>query len=126
MPLSSYTNGYQRLCRVVRVMSYFGLRDWHVRNDNMRDLSQTLRQLPVDCGLPFDMATINWEEYFLYYLPGIKKYFFKESYTNLEHSRKRYERLRILHVLVKTTFWTCFYSGSLVLLWRLLVLALLK
>lgn len=122
----SYTQGYQKLCRIINMMSYFGLRDWHFRNANVHSLSQALRQQPINCDLPFDMATINWEEYFLSYLPGIKKYFFKESYSNLEHSRKHYERLRILHVLVKTTFWTCFYSGSVVLLWRLLVLMLLK
>lgn len=31
--------------------------------------------------LEFDMQTINWDEYFFHYLPGIKKYFFKETDT---------------------------------------------
>lgn len=29
-------------------------------------------------SLEFDMRTVNWKEYFFHYLPGIKKYFFKE------------------------------------------------
>lgn len=40
--------------------------------------------------LEFDMRTIDWNEYFFHYLPGIKKYFFKETVTKkcVAHYRK--------------------------------------
>lgn len=41
-------------------------------------------------SLEFDMRTINWKEYFFHYLPGIKKYFFKEPVTEkcVKHVRR--------------------------------------
>lgn len=76
------------------MMSYFGLRDWNVYNGNVSGLAKILRQ--SDGGrsyaLQFDMTTIDWNEYFLSYLPGIKKYFFKENYSNLVHTQRHYAR----------------------------------
>lgn len=42
--------------------------------------------------LEFDMRTIDWDEYFFHYLPGIKKYFFKESVIDNRKSIKHYGR----------------------------------
>lgn len=42
--------------------------------------------------LEFDMRTIDWDEYFFHYLPGIKKYFFKESMLDSKSCRKRYAK----------------------------------
>lgn len=41
-------------------------------------------------SLEFDMRTINWKEYFFHYLPGIKKYFFKEPVNEkcVKHVRR--------------------------------------
>lgn len=39
-------------------------------------------------SLEFDMRTIDWDEYFCHYWPGIKKYFFKESIPDKEKCTK--------------------------------------
>lgn len=84
------------------MMSYFGLREWHFRNENIDQLDKLLKSqnnhLSMNesknqsdgitqsggktVDLEFDMRTIDWNKYFYHYLPGIKKYFFKERLTN--------------------------------------------
>lgn len=90
-----YTKGYKKLCRVIIMMSYFGLRDWNFQNDNIDALSVTIQQSARANSLEFDMKTIDWKEYFLFYLPGIKKYFFKENYSLIQQSRKHYQRFEM-------------------------------
>lgn len=63
-------------------MSYFGLREWNIKNENIKHLSELL--LNNNCNdLQFDMRTIDWNEYFSTYMYGIKKYFFKENLTDV-------------------------------------------
>lgn len=83
------------------MMSYFGLRDWKFENSNIINLSTVLQQGHKN-SLEFDMGTIDWNEYFLFYLPGIKKYFFKESYSQIKESRKHYQRW--VHVMLQISF----------------------
>lgn len=40
---------------------------------------ETKQSLNSHKSLEFDIRTIDWNEYFFHYLPGIKKYFFKET-----------------------------------------------
>lgn len=91
------------------MMSYFGLREWDFENTNIDRLSAEIRSLTENNGvdntnLEFDMKTIDWEEYFVNYLPGIKKYVFKENSTNNEKCLRHYTRLRYMHFLLKSTF----------------------
>lgn len=140
----SYAKGYEKLGRVIAMMSYFGLREWNFHNQNIDQLATLLRlqqyhqrnsnkctnsnvsfacekinqsELAInnrngfqidsrhvygknsDClnlqphtYLEFDMRTIDWDEYFFHYLPGIKKYFFKERLTDNAKCIKHYRR----------------------------------
>lgn len=72
-------------------MSYFGLRDWDFNNQNINNLSKCLKK-NRQANLEFDMATIDWHEYFQYYLPGIKKYFLKEINPDIGQSKRYYQR----------------------------------
>lgn len=104
---------YSKLCRVLSMMSYFGLREWNFCNKNIDQLAKLLKNQSKcsnelnksiscsrngthtdnqTCNLEFDMRTIDWNEYFYNYLPGIKKYFFKERLTNNKKCIKHYNR----------------------------------
>lgn len=151
------------------MMSYFGLREWHFRNENIDQLAELLKSqknhLSMDefktpsnrcddatkpnvqsdgktVDLEFDMRTIDWNEYFYHYLPGIKKYFFKERLTNkCSKHYKRYVtmvniaeitfnynlnfiysiRLRFIHIFFKSTFIIlCIYLSSSVV-WKFIL-----
>lgn len=146
LPHESYAKGYEKLGRVIHMMSYFGLREWKFQNQNIDQLATLLKlhqqmpakklanvsnslacekisrdefaindknglqidsrdhrkdnrnkkngrsQLKTHPYLEFDMRTINWNEYFHHYLPGIKKYFFKERLTDNAKCIKHYRR----------------------------------
>lgn len=124
---------YQKLHRVVTMMSFFGLREWKFANKNIDQLATLLKkqqqkQLLRQCSgisrghgitddstkdiskkhtlttknaneekcnrklqsyLEFDMRTIDWNEYFVHYMPGIKKYYFKDPVGD---NNKHYNR----------------------------------
>lgn len=130
-----YAKGYQKLCRVISMMSYFGLREWQYQNSNIDQLSTILRNQYRNGyndkdphkthlkhpDLEFDMRTINWNDYFYHYLPGIKKYFFKEKLTGNERCKKHYARLQMVHLLLKSSFHLLlvYLSGNVI--WKLLL-----
>lgn len=59
-------------------MSYFGLREWQFENTNIQKMSGNLHTKDKN-DLQFNIDNIDWIEYFHYYLPGIRKYLFKEN-----------------------------------------------
>lgn len=60
------------------MMSWFGLKEWQFAHHNIDELNE---RLPVAerAKLQFNIATINWSEYFRSYLSGIRRYFFKDN-----------------------------------------------
>lgn len=80
------------------MMSYFGLREWQFENTNIDRLASEIKKQGGSnkflhgANLEFDMQTIDWDEYFFHYLPGIKKYFFKEKPSDNATSLKHYTR----------------------------------
>ncbi|XP_035894046.1 fatty acyl-CoA reductase wat [Anopheles stephensi] len=63
--------------RFLETMAYFGLREWHIANENVVRLRTLLT--PTEASmLEFDLSTIDWDEYFQSYIPGIRRYFLAE------------------------------------------------
>lgn len=58
----------------------------YTKNDEPKSDSNG-KSLPQQRSLQFDLRTIDWNEYFDHYLPGIKKYIFKEALDgkNVQH-----------------------------------------
>lgn len=117
-----YSKSYKKLERVLRMMSYFGLREWTCSNDNIKSLSKKLKDYASqDNGddsseatadgcdkfnfLEFNIETIDWKEYFASYLLGIKKYFFKENFDRTNQIKRQYKRLYWIHCFTKFVFW---------------------
>ncbi|KAJ6643840.1 putative fatty acyl-CoA reductase, partial [Pseudolycoriella hygida] len=77
---------YRKISRLITMMSYFGLREWHFENTNIQKMSGNLQAKDKN-DLQFNIDNIDWIEYFHYYLPGIKKYLFKENSVDVRRSR---------------------------------------
>lgn len=60
------------------------------RNDSYRTADKSIYK--AHSSLEFDMRTIDWDDYFSHYLPGIKKYVFKESIPANKTCIKHYRR----------------------------------
>ncbi|XP_062555938.1 fatty acyl-CoA reductase wat-like [Armigeres subalbatus] len=72
-----YRKALRKTTHFLELMSYFGLREWTIGNGNLRRLRSLLSNEEARL-LEFDMGTINWAEYFRTYIPGIRRYWFKE------------------------------------------------
>lgn len=55
--------------------------------------------------LEFDMRTIDWDEYFCHYFPGIKKYFLKEPTPDTKKSVKH--NFKWVFFFLHFTLWCC-------------------
>lgn len=73
-------------------MSFYGLRDWKIENTNVQKLSSRVNAMKNSALLQFDMKAIAWEEYFKTYIPGIKKYYFKEDPAKSAEVALKYKR----------------------------------
>ncbi|EAT36930.1 AAEL011027-PA [Aedes aegypti] len=73
-----YCNAIRKTTHFLEMMSYFGLREWTIGNGNVRRLRSLLSSEEARL-LEFDMGTIDWVEYFRNYIPGIRRYWFKEK-----------------------------------------------
>ncbi|KAH8418249.1 hypothetical protein KR222_006790, partial [Zaprionus bogoriensis] len=100
-----YVKAYRKISRIINMMSWFGLKEWQFAHRNIDELNA---RLPVAerAKLQFNIATINWSEYFRSYLSGIRRYFFKDNVNDnkLQQRKTIYRRMLLLHTLLKTTF----------------------
>ncbi|XP_040170239.1 fatty acyl-CoA reductase wat-like isoform X1 [Anopheles arabiensis] len=63
--------------RFLETMAYFGLREWQIANENVVRLRTLLT--PTEASLfEFDLSTVDWDEYFQAYIPGIRRYYLGE------------------------------------------------
>uniref|UniRef100_A0A182YMH8 Fatty acyl-CoA reductase n=1 Tax=Anopheles stephensi TaxID=30069 RepID=A0A182YMH8_ANOST len=75
--LCCYRRMVTKTNRFLETMAYFGLREWHIANENVVRLRTLLT--PTEASmLEFDLSTIDWDEYFQSYIPGIRRYFLAE------------------------------------------------
>jgi alcohol-forming fatty acyl-CoA reductase len=87
-----FVKGYQKLTRLVDLTKFFAVRQWTYQNDNIVRLDHILKQQGIE-GLEFDGRTIDWANgFYPHFIPGLKKYFFKESLENVEQLRTHYKR----------------------------------
>jgi Male sterility protein len=75
----------------MEMIKYFGARDWQIENENILRLDRKLKAQGIT-ALEFDMKTIIWKKYFENLVPGFKRYFFKESFENLNQLKMEYKR----------------------------------
>lgn len=78
------------------MLAFFALRQWRFTNDNTRMVWSELSEKDK-IEFPFDVAALDWEDYFKNQVSGIRKYVLKEDPSSLPQARKKYYRLKMLH-----------------------------
>jgi alcohol-forming fatty acyl-CoA reductase len=84
-----YRRAYKKTENVLLLMSFFGLREWNVSNRNVQMLAEKTKNFPN--RLEFELRNVNWREYFKAYIPGIKRYYFKENVNKSKQIADRYQ-----------------------------------
>ena len=84
-----YRRAYKKTEKVLIMMSFFGLREWNFGNQNVQRMVEKTRNFKN--RLDFDLRNVDWKEYFRAYIPGIKRYYFKENPNNVKRLAAQYQ-----------------------------------
>lgn len=86
-----YSRAYAKTEKILIIMSFFGLREWNVGNQNIQMLLEKTKNFSFQRGShDFDMRNINWTEFFRNFIPGIKRYYFRENPNNAKMTAAYY------------------------------------
>ncbi|KAL7042699.1 hypothetical protein ACKWTF_001249 [Chironomus riparius] len=97
-----YRRAYAKTEKILIIMSFFGLREWNFGNRNIQMLLEKTKKFSYQRGsFDFDMRKINWTEYFRNFIPGIKRYYFKENAGSVKRIAAYYHWLKRIHVTFK-------------------------
>ncbi|CAG9765389.1 unnamed protein product [Ceutorhynchus assimilis] len=82
---------YKKLDKVMGVLHYFLVREWIIKNENVKALWEKLT--PNDrITYNFDVRSVQAETYLRSLMDGLKKYTLKEDMSKAESHKARYER----------------------------------
>ncbi|XP_017110719.1 fatty acyl-CoA reductase wat isoform X2 [Drosophila elegans] len=103
---------YDKIHKNIDILVPFVDTSWHFDTFNTYQLWR--RMSAEDRKLyDFDIASIDWDDYFLQALAGLRIYLGKDLPESLERAQKIYKRFLFLHRLFKFTL----YGGVAALLW---------
>lgn len=75
----------------LEVLTYYTIRNWYFPNDNLKQLREKLT--PHDREIFYtDFNQIDWNEYFLSFILGARKYCVREDPSTLPRARKTLRR----------------------------------
>lgn len=80
------------------MLAYFATRDWKFDNSNVQSLYEELCDADKQI-FDFNMATLDWSDYFYNYVRGIRVYLLKDPVETVPAGLKKLTRLRILHYI---------------------------
>lgn len=110
----------QKIEKLCSLISYFSTRQWDFNDKNTLEMWETLDNRDKEL-FPFDVAELKWEEYFVHYMLGARKFLLKDDPSSIPAGSVRVRRLFFLHYTVMTilgllllyVLWYCF--GSLIM-----------
>lgn len=83
--------GYKKMHKFSSVISYFSLQSWLFRDSNTRSLVQKLSKLDQSL-FNFDIAQLDWNDYFIKHVRGIRLYILKDPIESLPKAIKHTKR----------------------------------
>ncbi|XP_055526899.1 fatty acyl-CoA reductase wat-like [Wyeomyia smithii] len=96
---------YRKVQQFSDVLTCFTMNEWIFLNDKMRKVYDSMT--PEDhTYFPVDIRRINWGDFFLTYLLGLRKYILRESLENLKQSQRKGLMLLLAHYLILTLVYT--------------------
>ncbi|XP_075230970.1 fatty acyl-CoA reductase wat-like [Lycorma delicatula] len=91
---------YKKVNKFSDVLAYFTLRNWDFKNDNVQNLWKNLTEHDK-LLFPFDISSLDWNDYFYIYVRGIRKYLLKEDPSSIPYAKVKLRRFKILHEGIK-------------------------
>ncbi|XP_075232175.1 fatty acyl-CoA reductase wat-like isoform X2 [Lycorma delicatula] len=91
---------YKRVNKFSDVLAYFTIRNWVFKNDNVQNLWGNLTEHDKKL-FPFDISSLDWNDYFYVYVRGIRKYLLKEDPSSIPYAKIKLRGFKILHQGIK-------------------------
>ncbi|XP_022905308.1 fatty acyl-CoA reductase wat-like [Onthophagus taurus] len=100
----SFCKLYNKVHKFSDVVTYFAISDLKFTNNNVNKLWGKLSEEDQKV-FSFNIANLNWIDYLKTYILGIRLYLLKDPIETIPQARQRQTILKLLHVLMKMTFW---------------------
>ncbi|CAK1592918.1 unnamed protein product [Parnassius mnemosyne] len=106
---------YKKVKKMGLALGYFTTRDWIFKDDNLRELYQSIS--PIDQQIfNFDIMSIDWKENSSFWAAGSLRYLLKDDLKNNDRALRKQSMFRILHYIVSVLY--------LFVLWKLFKLCI--
>ncbi|XP_050299737.1 fatty acyl-CoA reductase wat-like isoform X6 [Anthonomus grandis grandis] len=101
---------YSKINKFMSVLSHFTCNQWTYEYNNTVESWQNLNNIDKR-NFPFDMSTIDWQDYFDTYLVAMREFLVKEPLDNLEAGRRWLKIINTTHYAVFTllTVFSAYY-----------------
>lgn len=93
--------GYKKINKFGEVISYFAMRQWNFRNDNVQALLKKMKTADREL-FEFDMGALDWDAYHYTYLRGARLYLLKDPLETIPEGRIKYRKVQIAHYTLVT------------------------
>jgi len=89
-------DGYKKMHKFIKVISYFSLQSWTFHDNNTRSLVKKMSKLDQSL-FNFDASKLSWNEYFKKHIWGIRLYIIKDPLETVPEALKRNKKLYMIH-----------------------------
>lgn len=82
---------YRKIHKFSHVISYFSTQQWRFKNNNVLALWDRIN--PTDrVKFDFNLDNLDWNDYFYYYVRGLRLYILKDPLNTVEAGKAKYRR----------------------------------
>ncbi|KAI5640449.1 male sterility protein domain-containing protein [Phthorimaea operculella] len=102
---------YNKVMKLANILFYFSTQDWQFSDTQVRAMWSSLSEQDK-AVFPFSIGEMSWEYMCETFLLGLRVYLLKDDLSTLPEARKKWNRLFVLHNLLKlVTFSLVIYLG---------------
>ncbi|KAL7046931.1 hypothetical protein ACKWTF_002748 [Chironomus riparius] len=106
---------YRKVDKFAEVIEFFTNNQWHFDDNNVIRLWNSMTSYDKE-HFPFNLWSIEWEDFFAVYTSGLRLYIMKETLDTLKDARKKYRKMTIIHYsMLFCIYSVCFYCGYKIL-----------
>lgn len=100
-------DGYRKIHKFGEVISYFSMREWLFRNDNVQALWKKMNLMDREL-FEFNIGSLDWDTYYDTYVRGTRLYLLQDPLETIPEGKAKYKKLKIVHYAVLTLFAVVF------------------
>ncbi|KAM3955185.1 fatty acyl-CoA reductase wat [Aphomia sociella] len=100
---------YAKVMKLANILFYFSTQHWKFNDDGVKNMWNSLTE-EDKAVFPFSLGEMSWDRLCETFLVGLRVYILKDDLSTLPEARKKWNRLFILHQIVKLTVATVVFT----------------